>query len=206
MDALEVRSQKQFDAWARRFDRTLGWSFSRANRQLLSLVAPCPGSRVLDVGCGTGILLDQMRKLDQDLQLHGVDIAFQMATAARAKLPGSVSLHQASASSLPYCSNAFDYVTCATSFHHYPDSLRALREMHRVLKPGGLVALLDPFTNGPLRRLLCGALDVAFRETDTRLYTSEQMRALFLQAGFANVSQRPYSYYKLATLARKPAA
>ena len=137
MEALEERSERQFDTWARWFDQRLGWFFSLANRHLLRLLAPDARSRVLDVGCGTGILLQQMHELDTGLRLFGVDISFQMLTSARAKLPGSVALHQGSASSLPYCSDAFDYVTCATSFHHYSDPLRALREMHRVLKPDG---------------------------------------------------------------------
>ena len=206
MDALEDRSQRQFDTSARWFDKRLGWSFSRANRRLLSLVSPESGSRVLDVGCGTGILLQQMYELDTDLKLFGVDLAHKMLGVARTKLPGSVVLQQGTASSLPYSSDAFDYVTCATSFHHYPDPLHALWEMHRVLKPEGRIAVLDPFTDGVVRRLICGALNVAFGETDVHLFTSQQMSELFQRAGFTNVSQSSYSYYKLATLARKPAA
>lgn len=204
VDDRESRSIEQFDAWASRFDRRLGWAYSRSSRHLLRLLDPPSGSSVLDVGCGTGILLEQLARLDRDLRLFGIDISSAMLEVARAKVTGGLlALQQGSASALPYSSLSFDLVTCTTSFHHYPDFLLALSEMRRVLKPEGQLLLFDPFTDGFARRAICTALNTVAGEKDTHLFTAEQMNDLFREAGFGRITQRPYSCYKLITIAIK---
>ncbi len=201
MDESEERSITQFNAWARDFDRKIFWPFYFSNKALLTKMNPAVGSSILDVGCGTGILLQQLSNLDSDLRLQGIDIAPEMVKMARAKLTaGAAIVQQGSASELPFANGIFDCVTCATSFHHYPDPRGALGEMRRVLKKGGKLLLLDPFTNGVLRRTICATLDAVFGEKNTHLFSREQLGAMFLEAGFENLEQTSYLHYKLMTV------
>ena len=50
---------------------------------------------------------------------------------------------------LPFAEGSFDFVTCANSFHHYPHQDRAVAEMHRVLKPGGRLMIVDGYRDAP---------------------------------------------------------
>lgn len=75
--------------------------------------------------------------------------------------------------------------------------------MRRVLKPGGILVMLDPFVNGALRRVICKTLNAAFRERDTNLFIREQMHNLFLAARLERIQHRTMWYYKLITVGVK---
>jgi len=205
MDDLEKQSVEQFNTWSKDFDQKRFLPFYFSNKAVLKTLNPQHGSSILDVGCGTGILLQQLRQLGKGLNLYGMDIAPEMVKVARAKFGKSVELRQGSANSLPYGDNSFDYVTCATSFHHYPNPDNSLREMFRVLKLGGKLVLLDPFTNGFLRKAICEVLGVLFNEKGINLFTKGQMYQLFQKAKFNQIEQKTYLYYKLITVGVKTA-
>jgi ubiquinone/menaquinone biosynthesis C-methylase UbiE len=199
MDDLEKDSIEQFNTWSKDYDQKRFLPFYLSNRAVLNTLKPQPDSSILDVGCGTGILLQQLLQLGQGLNLQGVDIAPEMVKVAQTKLGQSVEIRQGSANRLPFDANSFDAVTCATSFHHYPNPDNALREMLRVLKPGGKLVLLDPFTNGFLRKASCALLDTLSNEKGTHLFTKEQMARMFQTTGFKQIEQKTYLYYKLIT-------
>ena len=203
MDDLEKQSVEQFNTWSKDFDQKRFLPFYFSNKAVLKTLNPQHGSSILDVGCGTGILLQQLRQLGKGLNLHGMDIAPEMVKVARAKFGKSVELRQGFANSLPYDDNSFDYVTCATSFHHYPNPDNSLREMFRVLKLGGKLVLLDPFTNGFLRKAICKVLNTLFNEKGINLFTKGQMYQMFQKAGFKQIEQKTYLYYKLITVGVK---
>ncbi len=203
MDDLEKQSVEQFNTWSKDFDQKRFLPFYFSNKAVLKTLNPQHGSSILDVGCGTGILLQQLRQLGKGLNLHGMDIAPEMVKVARAKFGKSVELRQGSANSLPYDDNTFDYVTCATSFHHYPNPDNSLREMFRVLKLGGKLVILDPFTNGFLRKAICEVLGILFNEKGINLFTKGQMYQLFQKAEFEQIEQKTYLYYKLITVGVK---
>lgn len=96
--------------------------------------------RLLDVGCGTGLLVDFLRQHGKDPQrCQGVDISLEMLRSARQR---GLQVQQAQAASLPFSDQQFEAVTCFTVLRIMPsDERRALREMARVLEPGGLLAL-----------------------------------------------------------------
>ncbi len=107
-----------------------------------------PGQRLLDVGCGTGTDLGKLFKRYGDtVELYGVDPSGDMLKQMpkQAASSQSIQLEQASATKLPYASDFFDYVTCSLVLHHLPspDQQKALREMYRVLKPGGVALIKE---------------------------------------------------------------
>jgi ubiquinone/menaquinone biosynthesis C-methylase UbiE len=200
---LEKDSVAQFNIWSQDYDQKRFWVFYFSNRAVLQSINPQKGTAILDVGCGTGILLRQLLRLDRSLSLSGVDIAAGMVKMAQMKLGKSVKIQRGSANNLPYRENSFDFVTCATSFHHYARPDNSLREMWRVLKPEGKLVVLDPFINGTLRKAFCAILDTLYAEKGTHLFTREQMYQMFHEAGFNQIAQKPYGGYKLLTMGVK---
>lgn len=101
--------------------------------------------RVLDLACGTGIstfpLIDWIGKGD----FYGVDFSPEMIKKAgeNAKQLGyQIDLQVGDAENLPYPNDYFDAIISVMSFQLFPDKLRAVKEMYRVLQPGGMVGLL----------------------------------------------------------------
>jgi len=103
---------------------------------------------LLDVGCGTGQLLEDIQgKLSMpNLSLKGVDSSEQMAALAQKKLT-NVNVLVGDALDLPFVDNQFDFLTCSHSFPYYRDKLKALQEFKRVVKPGGYIFLVQASEN-----------------------------------------------------------
>jgi len=119
--------------------------FTGCAEQLLELAAVKPGERVLDVACGTGIVARLAAgRVGAEGSVTGVDVNEGMlAVAAAAAGPGAVEWRPADATSLPFPDNGFDVVTCQQGLQFLTDTDKAaaLREMRRVLVPGGRVAV-----------------------------------------------------------------
>jgi ubiquinone/menaquinone biosynthesis C-methylase UbiE len=111
----------------------------------LRRVALRPGQRVLDVACGTGIVTRLAAPvLGGGGSIVGVDLNGDMLEVARGNAPAAgarVEWHHADAASLPFPDAAFDVVLCQQGLQFLPDKPAALAEMHRVLKPDGLLAV-----------------------------------------------------------------
>ena len=123
-----------------------------AHWQLVAQAAVPPGAAVLDIGVGTGNLLLKVKRAVPDATVVGLDsdaasLAFAATKASR--LAAEVQLDHGDAAHLAYPDATFDRVLSAFLLHHLPldQQLRMLREVRRVLKPGGSLHLLD-FTPG----------------------------------------------------------
>ncbi|HEX9031329.1 MAG TPA: class I SAM-dependent methyltransferase [Streptosporangiaceae bacterium] len=109
---------------------------------LAHLTAP---ERVLDVGCGTGVLLGQLaRRVPAAAGLTGIDPSAAVVALARARAADPrLRYVRAAAEHLPFPAAAFDLVVTTTSFDHWADQGAGLAECHRVLAPGGHLVLTD---------------------------------------------------------------
>ncbi len=118
-----------------------------------ALEAAPDARRVLDVGCGTGGLLETLGAARPDLALAGVDLAPGMAREAARRLPRA-SVAVGDAESLPFPAASFDLVVSTSTFQWLPRLDRALSEVRRVLAPGGAfcLALFCADTLAELRR------------------------------------------------------
>lgn len=141
----ETTIRKQYDQMAAVYDQR--WSGYLANTLsfLKTWSQISPEAAVLDVGCGTGEFEQLLLRENPTQQIVGVDISEKMLLVAQQKCHAypNVEFHTASASALPFASNSFDAIISASAFHYFDDSLAALREMRRVLKPDGKIVILD---------------------------------------------------------------
>lgn len=115
--------------------------FARWSKVLLELVTPQPGERVLDLACGTGIVARTVAPMVQPGgEVIGVDFSpAQIATAG--SIDSSIHWREGDAGSLPFNDQEFDLVVCQQGFQFFPHRVRAVKEVHRVLKAGGRVGI-----------------------------------------------------------------
>lgn len=129
MATAETRTLKT--GWRARMEPT-GWIRSDA-------------ATVLDVGCNTGALLAELRKLAPELKLAGIDINYSAVEAAKRLLPDA-EITQGFGYELPFEDDRFDYVTCIEVIEHVPAQHRPrlVSEIQRVLRPGGRFVVRCP--------------------------------------------------------------
>ncbi|HET58519.1 MAG TPA: class I SAM-dependent methyltransferase [Deltaproteobacteria bacterium] len=114
----------------------------------------CKEGNCLDVGMGPGWLLIKLHKQSPALHLHGIDISPSMVEKAKtnvrtAGLAGIIDLKTGDASHIPYGDGSFDAVVSTGSIHHWKEPVRALNEIHRVLKHGGYALVYDVLSDTP---------------------------------------------------------
>ena len=144
--------------------------------------------RVIDVGCGTGLLATRLRREFPGAAVVGCDFSPGMLAQAR-RHPEPVASIQGDAQRLPFRDGCADAIVSTEAFHWFPDQRRTLEEFHRVLVPGGraLVALVNT-PNEVARSIVRMGSNVVGQPFDWP--TQARMRDLFERAGFRVEAQR----------------
>jgi SAM-dependent methyltransferase len=147
-----------------------------------------PDFTILDVGCGGGRTIQKLAAATAQGKVYGVDYADGSVAASRAKNrplleAGRVEIHQASVSSLPFPDNTFDLVTAVETQYYWPDLPNDMREILRVLKPGGNLTIIaetykagaSDNLKGPVMKLL-----------GSSALSPDDQRTLFSNAGYVD--------------------
>jgi ubiquinone/menaquinone biosynthesis C-methylase UbiE len=158
----------------------------------------CP--RVLDIACGTGILLRQLLALVPGVEAYGVDASADMLVQARMALKGQQHVHLERAqvgtgetANLPYAQETFDLITCTNALHDIPDPAGTLVGLRSLLAPGGQLVVEDFVRREPL--FLWAAFEWLLGRIEgsrVRAYSLAVAKALCQQAGLHVASEKVF--------------
>jgi len=156
MDA-DGAGRNDYDEFAVAYDLENETSLTNAYHErpaTLALAGDVAGRRILDAGCGSGPLFAPLR--DRGAQVTGVDSSAGMLEVARTRLGADADLHLADlAGPLPFADATFDDVIASLVMHYLPDWGPTLRELRRVLTPGGrlIMSIYHPISAYCIERL-----------------------------------------------------
>jgi ubiquinone/menaquinone biosynthesis C-methylase UbiE len=165
-------------------------------------------ARLLDIGCGTGQFLREVKANHPRLHVTGLDLSpHYLAFARRLLRPWSrTRLLAAPAEAMPFAAGEFDAVTCIYLFHELPPRVRraVVAEIRRVLKPGGMAILVDSLQTGdePLYDAMLDTFPIAFHEPYYASYLREDLDRLF-SPGFTPGERVPAYLSKVASWRRE---
>jgi len=165
---------------------------------LVERIGVQPGERVLDVACGTGVVAREVAKISgHEARITGVDFSPGMLAVAEQEATRdgvSAEWRQADACELPFEDASFDVILCQQGLQFVPDKGMAVREMHRVLAPGGRVAI--SVWRELERHTFFAALDAVMRErlnvgaaaAPFAFPDGDALRGLLSDAGFTEIT------------------
>ncbi len=172
-------------SYDRRWSRYLSLSIDLARANLFAN----PGDRLLDVGCGTGQLLERIARQEPGVHACGVDPSGPMLAVAQRRVSSHARLIRGEACALPLDSASVDWLVSTSALHHIDDVSGALDEFYRVLRPGGRIVLVDWAYDFVAMRLLTAWLRQRER-TAFSVYTATELHRLLVKSAFENVRVR----------------
>ncbi|MBN1217617.1 MAG: methyltransferase domain-containing protein [Anaerolineae bacterium] len=188
---MSKTTRVNYDAIAPTYDqRTQGGYLEGVTLALQNLARQVKAQRVLDLGCGTG---RSLRGLADNFQpsptCYGLDFSGGMLQQAQ-RFDARYRLVNASAPCPPFVPASFDLIFCVHAFHHFPDKPQVVQAAYRILRPGGIFAIVnfDPYEsrhNWYVYDYFEGVY-----ETDLRRFPRlAELEAMLIQTGFQHVSQ-----------------
>jgi ubiquinone/menaquinone biosynthesis C-methylase UbiE len=167
-------------------------------------------ARLLDVGCGTGRILREVKANYPRLRLTGIDLSPHYLAVARRELAAwsRVRFVEGAAEAMPFAEAEFDVVTCIYLFHELPPRIRraAAAEISRVLKPGGTLIFVDSLQLGdePDYDALLQLFPLAFHEPYYASYLREDLDTLW-HPDFSPIERFPAYFSKVLSYRRDTA-
>jgi ubiquinone/menaquinone biosynthesis C-methylase UbiE len=172
------------------------WATDLVHRAVLQA-----GERVLDAACGTGIVARlPAERVGKRGAVVGLDLNAGMLAVARALAPPTGALitwQEASVLAMPFSDATFDVVLCQLGLQFFPDRPQALREMRRILVPGGrlLLSVFGPIEHNPATHALAGALErhlgadaAAIKRAEHVLADPNAVHDLAVRASFEDIT------------------
>lgn len=163
---------------------------------------------LLDVGCGTGPMIELLTQELPGKNYTGLDITPRMIEVAASKNLERTQFIVGDAENMPFDDESFDAVICANSFHHYPNPGAFLGEVARLLRPGGKLVLRDYTSTKPLVWLMNHVempLANLVGHGDVRVFSIGEIRALCSTNGLIPIKLESQPKFRLHLVALKPA-
>ena len=135
--------RKVYGRAAKNYDKFWDFYIVPSYSKTLARIDLQKGSKILDLGCGTGALLKILEDRFPSSELTGIDLTEEMLAVAKQKLSDNVELLLGSATNLPFDSKSFDWILMSNVIGHLSDKKAALKEVHRVLKNPGKIVITD---------------------------------------------------------------
>jgi ubiquinone/menaquinone biosynthesis C-methylase UbiE len=203
-------------ASAERYDHQVevlfGGAAAAMRRQALvplkAALAGRPAAKLLDVGCGTGTFLREVKANYPRLDVTGLDLSAHYLAVARRELRSwsRAQLVVAAAERMPFADGQFDAIACIYLFHELPSGVRrsAVGEIRRVLKPGGMLVFVDSLQPGdePDYDAMLDYFPVAFHEPYYISYLREDLDRLW-SPGFTPGERMPAYFSKVLSYRRE---
>ncbi|HET7312851.1 class I SAM-dependent methyltransferase [Salinisphaera sp.] len=203
----QSRITREYTRLARAYDTKWSFYVDATTRSTLSRLNLRAHERLLDIGCGTGVLLHRLSADHPALQLTGLDPVPDMLRIARHRLAPDLELCAGWAEALPFMDDRFDVVVCCSMFHCIARPDIALREVRRVLEPDGRLVITDWCGDYLTCRMLKRYLRLSDR-AQTYVHRAHELRQLAASAGFAATTTDRYKISRLwgmMTMTLRPA-
>jgi ubiquinone/menaquinone biosynthesis C-methylase UbiE len=198
-DRLAMQLQRYFDQLAPSWDDELGPERLESLAGIVRELGIRPGHHILDIGSGTGVLLPfVLAEMRGKGAVVALDLSAKMLNQAQAKnFPSIVRFAQADVVAIPSDDSSVDLAICNSAFPHFADKAKALKEIARVLKSSGRVAICHTTGREALNQLhqsIGGAV------ASDLLPDEPEMRGLIKQAGLkvTHFEDRPERYLVIA--------
>jgi ubiquinone/menaquinone biosynthesis C-methylase UbiE len=182
------------------YEQLMGRWSRRLATGFIDFAGLAPGERILDVGCGTGSLTFELAKSADLTEIQAIDFSPVFVEAARARnTDPRISFQQADATALPFADETFDRALALLVLHFVPEAGKAVAEMRRVVRPGGVVAAVvwDHYGGMPGFRMMVdtvAALSESGRQMRSRfcfqpMVQPGEMKQSFIDQGLADVTE-----------------
>jgi ubiquinone/menaquinone biosynthesis C-methylase UbiE len=165
---------------------------------------------ILDVGCGGGRTISKLAAVAAEGKVYGVDfstasVAVAQKTNRERITQGRVEIQEASVSRLPFAVGMFDLVTAVETHFWWPDLPADMREVLRVIKPGGTLLIVAEMYKGAMTRTARLA-EKYLPLSGMNLLSSDEHREIFANAGYSDIQiiVEPYKGW-ICGIGRKPA-
>ncbi|PBB97754.1 class I SAM-dependent methyltransferase [Mesorhizobium sp. WSM3862] len=182
------------------YEQLMGRWSRRLAPKFIDFVGLAGGEKILDVGCGTGSLTFELAKSRDLAEIQAIDFSAVFVAAAKERnTDPRITIEQADATALPFEDNAFDRALALLVLHFVPETGKAVAEMRRVTRPGGVVAAVvwDHLGGMPAMRMMIdtvAALSESGRQMRNRycfqpMMQPDEMKRTFVEQGLADVTE-----------------
>ena len=182
------------------YEQLMGRWSRRLAPKFIDFAGLAGGEKILDVGCGTGSLTFELAKSADLAEIQAIDFSPVFVAAAKEKNSDPrITFSQADATTLPFADKAFDRALALLVLHFVPETGKAVAEMRRVVRPGGVVAAVvwDHYGGMPGMRMMIdtvAALSESGRQMRSRycfqpMMQPDEMKRTFVEQGLADVTE-----------------